>query len=96
MHVQRRQSVAELQAVSHLLGLRIRPYQVGEFSDQHVDLGRFAPTDEELQRARRKGQPLTGAAPSPDDDVAELEALRASGILTDEEFERAKEKALTA
>jgi Short C-terminal domain/Phospholipase_D-nuclease N-terminal len=53
-------------------------------------------TDEEFQRARRKSQPLTGAAPSPDDDVAELEALRARGILTDEEFERAKEKALAA
>jgi Short C-terminal domain/Phospholipase_D-nuclease N-terminal len=51
-------------------------------------------TDEEFQRAKRKSQPLTGAAPSPDDDVAELAALRTRGILTDEEFERAKEKAL--
>jgi Short C-terminal domain len=51
-------------------------------------------TDEEFQRAKRKSQPLTGAAPSPDDDVAELKALRDRGILTDEEFERAKEKAL--
>lgn len=53
-------------------------------------------TDEEFQRAKRKAQPVTGAAPSPDDDVAELEALRARGILTDEEFQRAKQKALAA
>ncbi|MGZ6564048.1 MAG: SHOCT domain-containing protein, partial [Solirubrobacteraceae bacterium] len=34
------------------------------------------------------------APPSPDDDVAELEGLRDRGLLTEEEFKRAKEKAL--
>jgi hypothetical protein len=34
------------------------------------------------------------APPSPDDDIAGLESLRDRGLLTDEEFQRAKEKAL--
>ena len=37
-----------------------------------------------------------GARPSPDDDVAELEVLRERGILSDEEFKHAKQKALAA
>jgi Phospholipase_D-nuclease N-terminal/Short C-terminal domain len=47
-------------------------------------------TDDEVQRARTKSQPITSARPSPDDDVAELEVLRDRGILSDDEFERAK------
>ena len=52
-------------------------------------------TDEQVQRARSESQPITSARPSPDDDVAELEVLRDRGI-RDEEFQRAKKKALTA
>jgi hypothetical protein len=53
-------------------------------------------TDDEVQRARTKSQPITSARPSPDDDVAELEVLRDRGILSDDEFERAKQRALAA
>ena len=53
-------------------------------------------TDDEVQRARTKSQPITSARPSPDDDVAELEVLRDRGILSDEEFQRAKQRALAA
>ena len=53
-------------------------------------------TEDEVQRAKRKSQPLTGARPSPDDDVAELEVLRDRGILNDDEFQRAKQRALAA
>jgi hypothetical protein len=53
-------------------------------------------TDDEVQRARTKSQPMTSARPSPDDDVAELEVLRDRGILSDEEFQRAKQRALAA
>jgi Phospholipase_D-nuclease N-terminal/Short C-terminal domain len=53
-------------------------------------------TDDQVQRARSKSQPITDARPSPDDDVAELEVLRERGILSDEEFKRAKQKALAA
>ena len=45
-------------------------------------------TDDEVQRARTKSQPITSARPSPDDDVAELAVLRDRGILSDEEFQR--------
>lgn len=53
-------------------------------------------TDDEVQRARTKSQPITSARPSPDDDVAELEVLRDRGILSDEEFKSAKQRALAA
>ena len=53
-------------------------------------------TEDEVQRAKSKSQPITEARPSPDDDVAELEILRDRGILSDDEFQRAKERALTA
>ena len=53
-------------------------------------------TDDEVQRAKTKSQPITSARPSPDDDVAELEVLRDRGILSDEEFQRAKQRALAA
>ena len=53
-------------------------------------------TAEQVQRARSRSQPITGARPSPDDDVAELEVLRDRGILSDEEFQHAKQRALAA
>jgi hypothetical protein len=53
-------------------------------------------TDDEVQRARTKSQPITSARPSPDDDVDELEVLRDRGILSDEEFQRAKQRALAS
>jgi hypothetical protein len=53
-------------------------------------------TDDEVQRAKAKSQPVTSARPSPDDDVAELEVLKDRGILSDEEFQRAKQRALAA
>ena len=53
-------------------------------------------TDDQVQRARSKSQPITSARPSPDDDVAELEVLRERGILTDEEYKSAKQRALAA
>ncbi len=53
-------------------------------------------TDDEVQRAKTKSQPITSARPSPDDDVAELEVLRDRGILSDEEFKSAKQRALAA
>jgi len=53
-------------------------------------------TEDEVQRATSKSQPITEARPSPDDDVAELEILRDRGILSDDEFQRAKERALAA
>ena len=53
-------------------------------------------TDEQVQRARSRSQPITGAHPSPDDDVAELEVLRDRGVLSDEEFQHAKQRALAA
>lgn len=53
-------------------------------------------TDDEVQRARTKSQPITSARPSPDDDVAELEVLRDRGLLSDEEFQRAKQRAFAA
>ena len=53
-------------------------------------------TDDQVQRARSKSRPITGAQPSPDDDVAELEVLRERGILSDEEFKTAKQRALAA
>ena len=51
---------------------------------------------EQVQRARSRSQPITGAHPSPDDDVAELEVLRDRGVLSDEEFQHAKQRALAA
>lgn len=53
-------------------------------------------TEDELQRAKSNSQPITSAAPSPDDDVAELAALRDRGILSDDEFKSAKQRALAA
>jgi Phospholipase_D-nuclease N-terminal/Short C-terminal domain len=53
-------------------------------------------SDDEVQRAKAKSQPVTSARPSPDDDVAELEVLRDRGILSDDEFKRAKQRALAA
>jgi len=53
-------------------------------------------TDDQVQRAKSKSQPITSAQPSPDDDVAELEVLRDRGILSDEEFKSAKQRALAA
>jgi putative oligomerization/nucleic acid binding protein/phospholipase D-like protein len=40
-------------------------------------------------------QYVRDAAASPADDIAKLEDLRNRGVITDQEFERAKEKALT-
>jgi len=37
---------------------------------------------------------IRAAASSPADDIAKLEDLRSHGVLTDEEFERAKAKVL--
>lgn len=39
---------------------------------------------------------VRSAASSPADDIAKLEDLRSRGVLSDEEFQRAKEKALSA
>jgi hypothetical protein len=44
-----------------------------------------------LKRQRKLSQQ---APPSPDDDIAELEGLTDRGLLTEEEFKRAKEKAV--
>lgn len=53
-------------------------------------------TDDEVQRAQTNSEPITSAQPSPDDDVAELAVLRDRGILSDEEFKSAKQRALAA
>jgi hypothetical protein len=73
-----------------------RVQEIGYLADVADLRDRGILTDEELQRARTASQPITGATPSSDDDVAELEALRDRGVLTDAEFERAKQKALAA
>lgn len=39
---------------------------------------------------------VRSAASSPADDIAKLQQLKESGVLTDEEFQRAKEKALSS
>jgi Short C-terminal domain/Phospholipase_D-nuclease N-terminal len=67
------------------------------FIDDVEDLSdRGILTEDQVQRAKVKSQPITSAQPSPDDDVAELEVLRDRGILSDEEFKRAKQRALAA
>src|ERR1700730_16502273 len=42
--LQTRQPVAELEAVLHIVSLRIGSHQVGKFSDQHGDFGRLGPS----------------------------------------------------
>src|SRR6202043_676266 len=58
--LQTRQSIAELEAVLHIVSLRIRSHQVGKLSDQNVDLGRLGPTDGPARQAAQPTDDVPG------------------------------------